>query len=194
MGKPEVSRHSGGVSGGHLPHCLSFRTGQGLPQGHTAVRRQSRGRGPGMFQASMGVPFGVCQGLQPAVLPPRSSRHPPSRPSNSCLLSLLQVNLVLGEGRSLGLTIRGGAEYGLGIYVTGVDAGSEAESSGLKVRAPRADFQEVRGEHGEGGRGQELGGGDLGFTGSTEREGEWGWHRAAPAGIRPGRRCPVREG
>uniref|UniRef100_A0ABI7X1F7 PDZ domain-containing protein n=1 Tax=Felis catus TaxID=9685 RepID=A0ABI7X1F7_FELCA len=53
-------------------------------------------------------------------------------------LNLLQggdekkVNLVLGDGRSLGLTIRGGAEYGLGIYVTGVDPGSEAESSGLK--------------------------------------------------------------
>ncbi|XP_004638525.1 whirlin isoform X6 [Octodon degus] len=44
-----------------------------------------------------------------------------------------KVNLVLGNGRSLGLTIRGGAEYGLGIYITGVDAGSEAESSGLKV-------------------------------------------------------------
>ncbi|KAM4877968.1 whirlin isoform 2-T2 [Thomomys bottae] len=44
-----------------------------------------------------------------------------------------KVNLVLADGRSLGLTIRGGAEYGLGIYITGVDAGSEAESSGLKV-------------------------------------------------------------
>ncbi|KAM5258690.1 whirlin isoform 3-T3 [Hipposideros larvatus] len=44
-----------------------------------------------------------------------------------------KVNLVLGDGRSLGLTIRGGAEYGLGIYITGVDSGSEAESSGLKV-------------------------------------------------------------
>ncbi|XP_006890777.1 PREDICTED: whirlin isoform X3 [Elephantulus edwardii] len=44
-----------------------------------------------------------------------------------------KVNLVLGDGRSLGLTIRGGAEYGLGIYITGVDVGSEAESSGLKV-------------------------------------------------------------
>jgi S1-C subfamily serine protease len=44
------------------------------------------------------------------------------------------VNLVLGDDRSLGLTIRGGAEYGLGIYITGVDPGSEAESSGLKVR------------------------------------------------------------
>ncbi|XP_060056007.1 whirlin [Erinaceus europaeus] len=45
----------------------------------------------------------------------------------------VKVNLVLEDGRSLGLTIRGGAEYGLGIYVTGVDPGSEAESSGLKV-------------------------------------------------------------
>lgn len=31
--------------------------------------------------------------------------------------------------------IRGGAEYSLGIYITGVDKGSEAESTGLKVRA-----------------------------------------------------------
>ncbi|XP_072487830.1 whirlin isoform X6 [Notamacropus eugenii] len=44
-----------------------------------------------------------------------------------------KVNLVLGEGRSLGLMIRGGAEYALGIYITGVDPGSEGESSGLKV-------------------------------------------------------------
>ncbi|XP_069465784.1 whirlin [Ambystoma mexicanum] len=44
-----------------------------------------------------------------------------------------KVNLVLSEGRSLGLMIRGGAEYALGIYITGVDRGSEAESAGLKV-------------------------------------------------------------
>uniref|UniRef100_A0A8D0C2L5 Whirlin n=1 Tax=Salvator merianae TaxID=96440 RepID=A0A8D0C2L5_SALMN len=44
-----------------------------------------------------------------------------------------KVNMVLGEGRSLGLMIRGGAEYALGIYITGVDKGSEAESTGLKV-------------------------------------------------------------
>ncbi|XP_009975948.1 PREDICTED: whirlin, partial [Tauraco erythrolophus] len=43
------------------------------------------------------------------------------------------VNLVLNEGKSLGLMIRGGAEYSLGIYITGVDKGSEAESTGLKV-------------------------------------------------------------
>ncbi|KFV72712.1 Whirlin, partial [Dryobates pubescens] len=46
-----------------------------------------------------------------------------------------KVNLVLNEGKSLGLMIRGGAEYSLGIYITGVDKGSEAESTGLKGAA-----------------------------------------------------------
>lgn len=45
----------------------------------------------------------------------------------------MQVNLVLDEGRSLGLMIRGGSEYALGIYITGVDKDSEAENTGLKV-------------------------------------------------------------
>ncbi|XP_031664601.1 whirlin-like [Oncorhynchus kisutch] len=44
-----------------------------------------------------------------------------------------KVNLVLDDGRSLGLMIRGGAEYALGIYITGVDRGSAAECGGLKV-------------------------------------------------------------
>lgn len=44
-----------------------------------------------------------------------------------------KVNLVLDDGRSLGLMIRGGAEYALGIYITGVDPGSAAECGGLKV-------------------------------------------------------------
>ncbi|XP_007442613.1 whirlin, partial [Python bivittatus] len=44
-----------------------------------------------------------------------------------------KVNLMLDEGRSLGLMIRGGSEYALGIYITGVDKGSEAENTGLKV-------------------------------------------------------------
>ncbi|XP_051959901.1 whirlin isoform X2 [Xyrauchen texanus] len=44
-----------------------------------------------------------------------------------------KVNLVLDEGRSLGLMIRGGAEYSLGIYITGVDRGSAADCGGLKV-------------------------------------------------------------
>uniref|UniRef100_UPI00398F1178 whirlin n=1 Tax=Pristiophorus japonicus TaxID=55135 RepID=UPI00398F1178 len=44
-----------------------------------------------------------------------------------------KVNLVLEDGKSLGLMIRGGAEYALGIYITGVDPGSAAEITGLKV-------------------------------------------------------------
>ncbi|XP_050949481.1 whirlin isoform X2 [Labeo rohita] len=44
-----------------------------------------------------------------------------------------KVNLVLDDGRSLGLMIRGGAEYSLGIYITGVDRGSAAECGALKV-------------------------------------------------------------
>ncbi|KTG06229.1 hypothetical protein cypCar_00005758, partial [Cyprinus carpio] len=44
-----------------------------------------------------------------------------------------KVNISLDDGRSLGLMIRGGAEYALGIYITGVDRGSAAEYSGLKT-------------------------------------------------------------
>ncbi|XP_067294992.1 whirlin isoform X2 [Pseudorasbora parva] len=44
-----------------------------------------------------------------------------------------KVNISLDDGRSLGLMIRGGAEYALGIYITGVDRGSAAEYCGLKV-------------------------------------------------------------
>lgn len=40
----------------------------------------------------------------------------------------------MDNGRSLGLMIRGGAEYGLGIYITGVDPGSAAHVGELKVR------------------------------------------------------------
>lgn len=52
-----------------------------------------------------------------------SIHHPP-----------LQVSLNMDDGRSLGLMIRGGAEYGLGIYITGVDPGSAADVGALKVR------------------------------------------------------------
>jgi hypothetical protein len=37
------------------------------------------------------------------------------------------------KGISLGLMIRGGIEYGLGVYVTGIDANSLAEKARLKV-------------------------------------------------------------
>lgn len=48
-------------------------------------------------------------------------------------MSFMQVNLNMDDGRSLGLMIRGGAEYGLGIYITGVDPGSAADAGQLKV-------------------------------------------------------------
>ncbi|XP_041429111.1 whirlin-like isoform X2 [Xenopus laevis] len=80
-----------------------------------------------------------------SVSPPRGPPHLQSpllggtEQEKRSHLQLLQegdekkVNLVLGEGSSLGLLIRGGSEYSLGIYITGVDKGSEAESAGLKV-------------------------------------------------------------
>uniref|UniRef100_A0A3B3YKW5 PDZ domain-containing protein n=1 Tax=Poecilia mexicana TaxID=48701 RepID=A0A3B3YKW5_9TELE len=49
------------------------------------------------------------------------------------VMSSPQVNLNMDNGRSLGLMIRGGAEYGLGIYITGVDPGSAAHVGELKV-------------------------------------------------------------
>lgn len=45
-----------------------------------------------------------------------------------------RVDLVIEPGQSLGLMIRGGIEYGLGIYVTGVDKDSVADRAGLIVR------------------------------------------------------------
>ncbi|CAD5113031.1 DgyrCDS2231 [Dimorphilus gyrociliatus] len=44
-----------------------------------------------------------------------------------------KVNLDLSDHKPLGLMIRGGREFGLGIYITGVDLGSISEQSGLKV-------------------------------------------------------------
>ncbi|KAK7164506.1 hypothetical protein R3I94_003034 [Phoxinus phoxinus] len=54
-----------------------------------------------------------------------------------------KVNISLDDGRSLGLMIRGGAEYALGIYITGVDRGSAAEYSGLKVKYPESQFENL---------------------------------------------------
>ncbi|XP_016066385.1 PREDICTED: whirlin isoform X2 [Miniopterus natalensis] len=103
----------------------------------------STGRIPGGYVTNHIYTWVDPQGR--SISPPSSLPQPPGSAlrqregDRRSSLHLLQggdekkVNLVLGDGRSLGLTIRGGAEYGLGIYVTGVDPGSEAESSGLKV-------------------------------------------------------------
>ena len=49
------------------------------------------------------------------------------------LIFVFQVNVVVNEGESLGLMIRGGKEFGLGIYITGIDTYSVADHAGLKV-------------------------------------------------------------
>lgn len=50
-----------------------------------------------------------------------------------CFCRVRRVDLLIEPGQSLGLMIRGGAEYGLGIFVTGVDKGSVADRAGLQV-------------------------------------------------------------
>ena len=40
---------------------------------------------------------------------------------------------MVAEDQNLGLMIRGGSEFGLGIYITGLDRHSVAENAGLKV-------------------------------------------------------------
>lgn len=47
------------------------------------------------------------------------------------------VDLLIEPGQSLGLMIRGGVEYGLGIFITGVDKESVADRAGLMVSAYR---------------------------------------------------------
>ncbi|XP_052565093.1 uncharacterized protein LOC120415418 isoform X5 [Culex pipiens pallens] len=44
-----------------------------------------------------------------------------------------RVDLLIEPGQSLGLMIRGGVEYGLGIFITGVDKDSVADRAGLMV-------------------------------------------------------------
>ncbi|XP_037904443.1 whirlin isoform X2 [Hermetia illucens] len=44
-----------------------------------------------------------------------------------------RVELLIEPGQSLGLMIRGGVEYGLGIFITGVDKDSVADRAGLMV-------------------------------------------------------------
>lgn len=44
-----------------------------------------------------------------------------------------KVDLCIEPGQSLGLMIRGGLEYSLGIYITGVDKDSVADRAGLMV-------------------------------------------------------------
>ncbi|XP_059850035.1 whirlin-like isoform X4 [Hypanus sabinus] len=84
-------------------------------------------------------PLGRSVSPPPALLGHKSNLSWEDESERRSHLQLLRdgdekkVNLVLEDGRSLGLMVRGGAEYTLGIYITGVDQGSVAEATGLKV-------------------------------------------------------------
>jgi predicted metalloprotease with PDZ domain len=66
----------------------------------------------------------------------RSTSPPPSTYlSNDVQLPYFErtVTLKVEKGKRLGLVIRGGAEYGLGIFISGVDKGSLSDQSGLCI-------------------------------------------------------------
>ncbi|XP_052758532.1 whirlin isoform X2 [Galleria mellonella] len=65
----------------------------------------------------------------------RPASPPPVRPPRSASKdrSIRRVDLCIEPGQSLGLMIRGGLEYNLGIYITGVDKESVADRAGLMV-------------------------------------------------------------
>lgn len=64
-----------------------------------------------------------------SVSPPHEYGHR----RNDKMDRVRRIDLLIEHGQSLGLMIRGGIEYGLGIFVTGVDKDSVAERSGLMV-------------------------------------------------------------
>ncbi|KAJ4941536.1 hypothetical protein JOQ06_011415, partial [Pogonophryne albipinna] len=66
-----------------------------------------------------------------SVSPPPDSHEANQRPRQG--MEERMCNLNMDDGRSLGLMVRGGAEYGLGIYITGVDPGSAADACALKL-------------------------------------------------------------
>ena len=55
-------------------------------------------------------------------------------------LCILQAAFKVDEKDNLGLMVRGGLEYGLGVYITGVDLHSVAFENGLCVRTPSPDL------------------------------------------------------
>lgn len=70
-----------------------------------------------------------------------TNRQPCSPPPEEDTVSVFSQNflperkttLLVSDDIHLGLLIRGGIEYGLGIYVTGLDKASAAEAGNLKV-------------------------------------------------------------
>ncbi|KAM7303907.1 whirlin [Ixodes scapularis] len=57
----------------------------------------------------------------------------PTSPPANCEAPVHKLSLNVEKGGQLGLTIRGGLEYGLGVFVTAVDPESAADLAGLQV-------------------------------------------------------------
>ncbi|KAM6965360.1 whirlin [Aplochiton taeniatus] len=91
----------------------------------------SAGRIPGGYITNHVYTWVDPQGR--SVSPPSDLQEQRNSPRRGRTLEERTVTLNLDDGRSLGLMIRGGAEYGLGIYITGVDPGSAADVAALKV-------------------------------------------------------------
>ncbi|XP_029961365.1 whirlin-like [Salarias fasciatus] len=89
----------------------------------------SMGRIPGGYITNHVYSWVDPQGR--SVSPPPDNHEVNQRPGPGA--DERTVSLNMDDGRSLGLMIRGGAEYGLGIYITGVDPGSAADAGALKV-------------------------------------------------------------
>lgn len=55
--------------------------------------------------------------------------------------------MIIDQGKELGISIRGGIEHGLGIYVSSVETGSIAEAYGLKVLQHCVLFKPIYGKY-----------------------------------------------
>ena len=51
--------------------------------------------------------------------------------------------MMIENGQELGISIRGGAEHGLGIYISSVEEGSVAETYGVNVRQSNYYFDRL---------------------------------------------------
>ncbi|RZF31867.1 hypothetical protein LSTR_LSTR009514 [Laodelphax striatellus] len=72
--------------------------------------------------------------LNPHTPPPRwNNPYPPPPPRTGKEMFVRKVELSIEPGQSLGLMIRGGIEYNLGIFITGVDKDSVADRAGLLI-------------------------------------------------------------
>ncbi|XP_035852217.1 whirlin-like isoform X2 [Sander lucioperca] len=111
----------------NVTHVEAVKVLKGCKQ--LAISVCSMGRIPGGYITNHVYSWVDPQGR--SVSPPPDSQEANQKQGRG--MEERTVILNMDDGRSLGLMIRGGAEYGLGIYITGVDPGSAADAGALKV-------------------------------------------------------------